>query len=110
MSKPQTIYVPQDDRTRCVTLELYEAERKRAEAGIEPVVYALSDAGNVFELIHQGLATGHFGPNDAGLISLTNICAAHFKALAETEGEHLLMLHRRLKTPTPPDSQKEQTK
>lgn len=107
MSKPQTIHVPQDDRTRWVTLGLYEAERKRAEAGIEPVVYALSDAGNVFELIHQGLATGHFGRNDAGLISLTNICAAHFKALAETEGEHLLMLHRRLKTPEPPEGEGE---
>lgn len=99
MTKPTEIHVPQDDRTRPVTICMYEAERKRAVAGIEPVVYALSDAGNVFELIHHGLATGHFGRNDAGLISLTNICAAHFKALADTEGEHLLMLHRTLRTP-----------
>lgn len=107
MTKPQTIHVPEDDRTRWVSLGLYEAERKRAEAGIEPVVYALHDAGNVFELIHQGLASGHFGRNDAGLISLTNICAAHFKALADNEGEHLLMLHRRLTTNEPPEGQKE---
>lgn len=50
---------------------------------------------------------GYLSRGDAGLISLTNICAAHFKALAETEGEHLLMLHRRLKTPEPPDGLKE---
>lgn len=108
MTKPTDIHVPQDDRTRPVTVCMYEAERKRAVAGIEPVVYALSDAGNVFELIHHGLATGHFGRNDAGLISLTNICAAHFKALADNEGEHLLMLHRTLRSAVPTEPVQEE--
>ena len=107
MSKPQTIIVPQDDRTRRVTVILYEAERKRAVQASETVAYALSDAAAVLKLISEGISTGHFGRNDAGLISLTNICAAHFKALAETEGEHLLMLHRRLKTPEPPEGEGE---
>lgn len=99
MSKPQTIIVPQDDRTRRATVILYEAERKRAVQASETVAYALSDAAAVFKLISEGIATGHFARNDAGVISLTNICAAHFAALAENEGEHLLQLNRTLKEP-----------
>ncbi len=62
--------------------------------------YALSDAAAVFKLISEGISTGHFARNDAGVISLTNICAAHFAALAENEGEHLLQLNQNLKEPS----------
>ena len=65
MSKPQTIIVPQDDRTRRVTVILYEAERKRAAQASETVAYALSDAAAVFKLISEGISTGHFARNDA---------------------------------------------
>lgn len=107
MTKSATIYVPQDDRTRPVSVSMYEAERKRAVIASEKVAYALSDAASVFKLISEGVATGHFARNDAGVISLTNICAAHFAALAEEEGEHLLMLHRTLKNAEAPDPAKE---
>ena len=107
MSKPQTIYVPQDDRTRLVKVHLYEAERKRSVDAFEPVAYALEDAASVFKLISEGLSTGHFARNDPGIISLTNICAAHFKALAEKEGECLLMLRRIMHQAEPVDPPKE---
>lgn len=110
MSKPQVIHVPQDDRTRLVTVPIYEAERKRCAQASDTVAYALSDAANVFELIGQGFATGHFGSNDPGVISLAGICAAHFKTLAENEGEHLLMLARRLQQPVPAEGEAEQRK
>ena len=107
MSKPQTIVVPNDDRTRRVRIGLYAAERTRALQASEAVPYALSDAAAVFQLISEGLSTGHFARNDAGVISLTNICAVHFKALAENEGEHLLQLARRLKESADGDNHEE---
>jgi hypothetical protein len=58
--------------------------------------YALSDAANVFQLIHEGLSLGHFDRESAGLIAVANICAQHFRRLAENEGEHLAQLHMRL--------------
>lgn len=113
MSKPmtpeeieaRTIHIPQDDRTSLVTVPMYEAERKRGAEASETMAYALSDAANVFELIRQGIASGHFGPSDAGVISLAGICAAHFRALAEIEVEHLLMLARRLQQPAPAEGE-----
>lgn len=101
MTGPIEIFIPQDDRTRPVTVPMYEAERKRGAAASETVAYALSDAANVFTLISEGISTGHFASNDAGVISLAGICAAHFKTLAENEGEHLLMLARQLQQPAP---------
>jgi hypothetical protein len=101
------IYIPLDDRTRLVTVHMYEAERKRSVAALEPVAYALHDAANVFELIQRGLASGYYGRGDAGLISLANICAGHFQALAEKEGEQLQMLHRTLQQADPAEGQKE---
>lgn len=103
-SKSREIFIPQDDRTRPVTVEMYEAERKRAVAGIEPVVYALWDAANVFELM------GHCHEDHAKLASLANLCAARLKALADNEGEHLLILHRRLNAPETTKSPTEQPK
>lgn len=100
MSKPQTIIIPQDDRTRSVTVQMYEAERKRAAAAADMMPYALSDAANVFQLMHQGLSLGHFDGVDPGVISLANICAQHFRRLAENEGEHLAQLHMRLEDAT----------
>ena len=90
------VYIPQDDRTRVVTVHIYEAERKRALAAADLMTYALSDASNVFRLIHDGLSSWHMKGNEAGVISLTNICAEHFKRLAENEGEHLQQLARTL--------------
>ena len=58
--------------------------------------YVLSDAANVFQLIHEGLSLGHFDKASPGMISLTSICAQHFRRLAENEGEHLAQLHIRL--------------
>jgi hypothetical protein len=106
--RARTIHIPQDDRTRPVMVRMYEAERKRALAAIEPVAYALSDAASVFKLISEGLSTGHFARNDPGIISVTNICAAHFQALAEKEAEYLLMLHRNLQNTDPPQDPKEE--
>ena len=97
MSGPTEIFIPQDDRTRVATVLIYEAERKRAVQASETVPYALSDAAAVFKLISEGLSSGHFTRDDAGVISLTSICADHFAALAENEGEHLLQLNRTLK-------------
>lgn len=108
MTKATTIHIPQDDRTRPATVHLYEAERKRGATASETVAYALSDAANVFKLISEGVATGHFARNDAGVISLAGICAAHFAALAENEGEHLLMLARRLNAPATTEDSKEE--
>jgi hypothetical protein len=96
MSKPQTIHIPQDDRTLLVTVQLYEAERKRGAAATDLMPYALSDASNVFQLIHEGLSLGHFNNASPSVISLTNICAQHFRRLAENEGEYLAQLNRRL--------------
>lgn len=110
MTKSQTIYIPQDDRTRPVTVHMYEAERKRSVAALEPASYALSDAANVFKLLSEGLSTGLFARNDAGIISLTNICAGHYQALAEKEGEFLMMLHRTLRFAEPPEEEKEESK
>ncbi len=90
------VYIPQDDRTRPVTVHMYEAERKLAVGAIGPVAYGLSDAAAVFKLISDGLAGGQFDHSPAGVISLTSICAAHFQALAEKEGEHLQLLQRTL--------------
>jgi hypothetical protein len=110
MSGPTKTFIPQDDRTRPVTVTLYEAERKRALAASDLMPYALSDASNVFRLIHEGLSLGHFEGNEAGVISLASICADHFKRLAENEGEHLQMLARSLENPAPTEGQKEQSK
>jgi len=44
----------------------------------------------------EGLSLGHFDRESAGLIAITNICAQHFRRLAENEGEHLAQLHMRL--------------
>jgi hypothetical protein len=107
-TEARMIYIPLDDRTRPVTVHMYEAERKRAVAALDPVIYALSDAGHVFGLIHTGLACGYFSRSDAGLISLANICAAHFNALAEKEGEHLAMLQTTLKQQEPPKDPEEE--
>jgi hypothetical protein len=109
-TKSRLIYIPQDDRTRPVTVHMYEAERKRSVAALEPVAYALSDAAAVFKLISEGLSTGHFARNDPGVISLTNICAGHFQALAEKEGDYLLMLQRTLHHAKPEEDQKEEAK
>ncbi len=92
MTIPTEIFIPVDDRTRPVTVPMYEAERKRGAAASETVAYALSDAAAVFKLISEGMATGLFARNDAGVISLTNICASHFAALAENEGHQLQQL------------------
>lgn len=89
MSDPTEIFIPLDDRTRPVTVPMYEAERKRGAAASETAAHALADAGNVFDLIQRGLASGHFKQSDAGLISLASICAAHFRALTEHKGEDL---------------------
>ena len=107
MTKSTTIYPPQDDRTRPVTVHMYEAERKRSVAALEPVAYALSDAASVFKLMSEGLSTGLFARNDPGIISMTNICAAHFQTLAEKEGEYLLQLHRTLYHAQPPETPEE---
>ena len=58
--------------------------------------HALLDASNVFQLIREGLSLGHCDRESAGLIAITNICAQHFRRLAENEGEHLAQLHMRL--------------
>lgn len=108
-SKPTEIFIPHDDRTRLVTVHLYEAERKRALAAADLMPYALSDAAAVFRLIHEGLSLGHFDKTSSGLISVANICAQHFKRLAENEGEHLAQLHHRLEDATPAKSEKEQS-
>ena len=63
--------------------------------------HALSDASNVFQLIHEGLSLGHFDAADRGVISLANICAQHFRRLAENEGKHLAQLNRRLEDAAP---------
>lgn len=104
------IHIPQDDRTRVATVHIYEAERKRGAKASETVAYALSDAANVFELIGQSFATGHFSRGDAGVISLANICAPHFKTLAENEGEELQRLARSLERPAHVEGQEEQPK
>lgn len=105
MSKPQSIIIPQDDRTRPVTVQLYEAERKRGAAASDLMPYALSDAANVFNLIHEGLSLGHFDGTNPGLISVANICAQHFRRLAENEGEHLAQLTQRLEDAAPAEGQ-----
>ncbi|WP_374394600.1 hypothetical protein [Tabrizicola sp.] len=92
----RTIYIPQDDRTRPVSIRMYEAEQKRGLRATETVPYALHDAAAVFKLLSEDLSTGLFARNDPGVISLTNICAAHFKSLAENEGEHLMQLAQNL--------------
>lgn len=106
--KPTEIFIPQDDRTRWVTVNLYEAERKRALAAADAMPYALSDASNVFQLIHEGLSLGHFDRESAGLIAVASICAQHFRRLAENEGEHLAQLHTRLDNPAPAESKGEE--
>jgi hypothetical protein len=108
MSKPQTVSVVKDDRTRIVVVRLYEAERKRAAEASDLMPYALSDASNVFQLIHEGLSLGHFDGANPGLISVANICAQHFRRLAENEGEHLAQLNRRLEDATPAEGEEEQ--
>jgi hypothetical protein len=108
MSKAQTIIIPHDDRTRLVTVQMYEAERKRAAEASDLMPYALSDASNVFQLIHEGLSLGHFDGANPGLVSVANICAQHFRRLAENEGEHMEQLNRRLKNATPAEGEEEQ--
>ena len=107
--KPTEIFIPQDDRTRWMTLHLYEAERKRGAKAAELMPYALADAAHVFQLIHEGLSLGHFDRENAGLIAVTNICAQHFQRLAENEGEHLAQLAMRLETAEPAKAQGEKT-
>lgn len=104
----RTIYIPIDDRTRLVTVHLYEAERKRGVAAADLAPYALSDAANVLQLIHEGLSLGHFDKGDPGLISLASICAQHFRRLAENEGEHLAQLAQRLNTIAPTEGKGEE--
>ena len=104
------VSVPMDDRTRLMTVHFYEAERKRAAAAADAMPYALSDASNVFQLIHEGLSLGHFDAADRGVISLANICAQHFRRLAENEGEHLAQLHMRLEAATSAEAQGEHLK
>lgn len=106
----RTIYIPQDDRTRPVTVRMYEAERKRALAASDLMPYALADASNIFRLIHEGLSFGHFDGNEAGVISLASVCADHFKRLADNEGEHLQMLARNLENNVSVDVTEEQSK
>jgi hypothetical protein len=101
MSGPTEIFIPQDDRTRRVTVNVYEAERKRWAAAADAMPYALSDAANVFRMIHEGLSLGHFDRESVGLISVANICAQHFRRLADNEGEHLAQLHMRLHDSAP---------
>lgn len=108
MSKPRSIQIPTDDRTRTVTIQLYEAERKRAARASDLMPYALSDASNVFQLIHEGLSLGHFDGLNPGLISVANICAQHFKHLAQNEGEHLAQLHLRLEGESPANGDDEE--
>lgn len=110
MTKSETIHIPQDDRTRPVTVPMYEAERKRGAAAAETVAYALSDAAAVFKLISEGFATGHFARNDPGVISLTGICAAHFAGLAEKEGEQLHRLKQVLDNAARLAAEEEQAK
>lgn len=106
----RTIYIPLDDRTRPVTITLYEAERKRGAAAADLMPYALSDAANLFQLIHEGLSLGHFDKANPGMISLTSICAQHFRRLAENEGEHLAQLHMRFEDFAPAKGKEEQPK
>jgi hypothetical protein len=110
MTKPTEIFIPQDDRTRVATVHMYEAERKRSVKASEAMLYALSDAANVFQLLGEGFASGHFSRGDAGVISLATICAAHFKTLAENEGEELQRLAMNLERPAHVEGQEEQPK
>lgn len=58
MTRSTTIHIPQDDRTRVVTLHIYEAERKRWVAALDKVTYGILDAANVFALIQESLSMG----------------------------------------------------
>lgn len=108
MSGPTEIFIPLDDRTRSIMVPMYEAERKRGAAASDLMAYALSDASHVFQLIHAGLSLGQFDGDHPGLISVTSICAQHFRRLAENEGEHLAQLNRRLEYADPTKSEGEQ--
>jgi hypothetical protein len=99
--KPETIIIPEDDRTRRVTILMYEAGRKNGAAAAERVAYALSDLSNVFELISVGMSSGHYSRDDAGLISIARICAEYTRAMADHEGEHLHRLKMALDNPLP---------
>ncbi len=89
---------------------MYEAERKRWVNAIEPVIYALWDAANIFDLVHESVSTASMKRGDSGPISLASICAARFKALAEKEGELLEMLQMALHHAQPPQETKEHPK
>jgi len=108
MTRSTTIHIPQDDRTRVVTLHIYEAERKRWVAALDKVTYGILDAANVFALIQESLSMGSLSRGDAGLISLANICAGHFKTMAETEGEFLSKLEMTLHHAQIPQEEKEE--
>lgn len=107
MSRPTETFITQDDRTRPATVPMYEAGRKHGAAAAGVAAYALSDAAAVFKLISEGLSTGHFARNDSGVISLTNICAAHFSALAENEGYQLEQLRMALENAARPGAEEE---
>jgi hypothetical protein len=105
--KPETIHIPEDDRTRRVTVPMYEADRKRSAAAAERVAYALSDVSNVFELISVGMSAGHYSRDDAGIISTARICSEYFRAMADHEGEHLHRLKMALDNPASPATEEE---
>jgi hypothetical protein len=97
--KPQFIDIPLDDRHYWATVQVRESERKKLATAIPAVTYALHDAAAVFGMLEQGFASGTFNRQDAGIISLARICAAHFNALAENEGDTVAQLTGPLESP-----------
>lgn len=94
---PGMVYLELDDRFFTAAVHMDEAARKKAVTATHAAGYGLTDAANVFRLISDGLSMGYFENHEAGLISLSGICAQHFEAMGETAGDDLLRLNQRLK-------------
>jgi hypothetical protein len=93
---PQVVFPQMDAKFREVTVGMYEGERAKAVLATEAAAYALHNAAAIFRMIHRFQAGGYFRDDEAGLIALAEVCADHFRALADDEGETLQRLHYRL--------------
>ncbi|MDZ4096421.1 MAG: hypothetical protein U1D35_16100 [Paracoccaceae bacterium] len=78
------------------TVRFTDEEWGRLELMTGEIPHLLSNAGDVFELLHRGFSTG-FLDACPGVISLLELCARAMKSAAETEGEAVAYLDQKLR-------------